>query len=746
MFKQFLITFLFLSLTSIAHAADTKEIWITPDASNYSRLATGLAGSNITIISSDEIAKSIGKDITEILKSYSGIQVRSLYSGIDGINSTIDMRGFGEAAKSNFLMLLNGRRLNDLDMGSVNFSNTPLSSIDRIEIVRGNSAGTIYGSGAVGGAINIVTKDSSEVSDIINLSYGSFDSINVDFTASINLDKNTSMMVTGKTKETDTYRESGDYDRDDILFRLNHKNTNLKSYLDISSSSKNQLLSGPRVIGGAYNYHLCNLLSSSRTANHIGGSYDRNANTCNATQRDDYANEDNISIAGGLNLIQTETRNILIDISAKSKDQKAFYAANGNNSSSNPNNGDSYVETTLDNSQFSLVLDESLFIDNNSMIIKFGADLSDTDYDSNRYNVEGGAVGQVFDASQESQALFFQASLNLLEQDAVMSLGIRKENTDFYGADTLDTNVTGFGYGTDHETLSTSTSNTAFNIGFEKILDSNTKIFTKYAESFRTPNIDERIKATTTGSFALNDQTSDEIEIGLRYEDALFYFSGSIYSMDTESEIQFDQDKNTNLDPISREGVNIDFNYRASNMVRLSGSYNYVDAEFTSGSLSMGTGTYLYDGVRYYNGAETYGYLSTTAINYLGSDSTANQSFDLTGNKVPLVAPVNYKFGAEIDLDARITALIDLQYVDERYVSNDQENIETKIPDYYVVNTKVISSNGPLSFSAGIKNVFNEKYYDFAVSSTFHDDDHFGTQSVYPLAERNAFINLGYAF
>jgi len=746
MFKQFLITFLFLSLTSIAHAADTKEIWITPDASNYSRLATGLAGSNITIISSDEIAKSIGKDITEILKSYSGIQVRSLYSGIDGINSTIDMRGFGEAAKSNFLMLLNGRRLNDLDMGSVNFSNTPLSSIDRIEIVRGNSAGTIYGSGAVGGAINIVTKDSSEVSDIINLSYGSFDSINVDFTASINLDKNTSMMVTGKTKETDTYRESGDYDRDDILFRLNHKNTNLKSYLDISSSSKNQLLSGPRVIGGAYNYHLCNLLSSSRTANHIGGSYDRNANTCNATQRDDYANEDNISIAGGLNLIQTETRNILIDISAKSKDQKAFYAANGNNSSSNPNNGDSYVETTLDNSQFSLVLDESLFIDNNSMIIKFGADLSDTDYDSNRYNVEGGAVGQVFDASQESQALFFQASLNLLEQDAVMSLGIRKENTDFYGADTLDTNVTGFGYGTDHETLSTSTSNTAFNIGFEKILDSNTKIFTKYAESFRTPNIDERIKATTTGSFALNDQTSDEIEIGLRYEDALFYFSGSIYSMDTESEIQFDQDKNTNLDPISREGVNIDFNYRASDMVRLSGSYNYVDAEFTSGSLSMGTGTYLYDGVRYYNGAETYGYLSTTAINYLGSDSTANQSFDLTGNKVPLVAPVNYKFGAEIDLDARITALIDLQYVDERYVSNDQENIETKIPDYYVVNTKVISSNGPLSFSAGIKNVFNEKYYDFAVSSTFHDDDHFGTQSVYPLAERNAFINLGYAF
>ena len=746
MLKRLLITFLFLSLTSIAHAADTKEIWIIPEASDYSRLATGLAGSNITIISSDEIVKSAEKDITEILKFYSGIQVRSLYSGIDGINSTIDMRGLGEASSSNFLMLLNGRKLNDLDMGGINFSNIPLSSIDRIEIIRGNSAGTIYGSGAIGGAINIVTKDSSEVSDIINLSYGSYNSMSVDFTTSASLDESTSMMITGKTKETDTYRESGDYDRDDILFRLNHKNNNFKSYLDISSSSKNQLLSGPRVIGGVYAYHLCNLLSSSRTAKHVGGDYETNADNCNSTQRDDYANEDSNSIAGGLNIAQTETRNILLDVSAKSKEQKAFYAANGNNLSSNPNSGDSYIETTLDNSQLSLILDESMFIDNNSMVIKFGGDLSSTSYDSNRYNFEGGSVGQVYDASQDSQALFIQASLSLPEQDAIMSIGFRTENTDFYGADTVDTNISGFAYATDHATLSTSTNNNALNIGFEKILDANTKIFTKYAESFRIPNIDERIKSTTSGSFVLNDQTSEEIEIGLRYENATLNFSGSIYSMDTENEIQYDQSKNTNLDPISREGINIDFNYRATDTVRLNGSYNYVDAEFTSGSLSMGTGTYLYSGTRYYNGNETYGYLTNTAINYLGSDSSANQSFSLIGNKVPLVAPVNFRLGAEFDIDSKTMALIDLQHVDEKYVSNDQENIEPKISDYYVVNTKVISSNGPLSFSAGISNIFNEKYYDFAVSSTFHDDPHFGTQSVYPLVERNAFVSLGYTF
>ena len=89
MLKRLLITFLFLSLTSIAHAADTKEIWITPEASDYSRLATGLAGSNITIISSEEIVKSTGKDITEILKSY----------WVDYYSNFVDIREINEKIK-----------------------------------------------------------------------------------------------------------------------------------------------------------------------------------------------------------------------------------------------------------------------------------------------------------------------------------------------------------------------------------------------------------------------------------------------------------------------------------------------------------------------------------------------------------------------------------------------------------------------------------------------------------------------
>ena len=72
--------------------------------------------------------------------------------------ATVDMRGFGAAAPSNTLVLVNGRRINDLDIAGVDLASIPRDSIERIEITRGNSGAVLYGDGAVGGVINIVTK------------------------------------------------------------------------------------------------------------------------------------------------------------------------------------------------------------------------------------------------------------------------------------------------------------------------------------------------------------------------------------------------------------------------------------------------------------------------------------------------------------------------------------------------------------------------------------------------------------
>ena len=100
----------------------------------------------------------------------------------------------------------------------------------------------------------------------------------------------------------------------------------------------------------------------------------------------------------------------------------------------------------------------------------------------------------------------------------------------------------------------------------------------------------------------------------------------------------------------------------------------------------------------------------------------------------------------EQKINTSSTLIFDLNYVDEKYVSNDPENVEPKIPDYYLANIKLRHSKGPMSFLIGVNNLLDEEYYDFAVASTFHDDDHFGLRGVYPLAKRTAYMNLSYEF
>jgi len=96
--------------------------------------------------------------VQDVLAREPGIQVSSLFGGVNGARTTVDMRGFGATGALNTLVLINGRRLNDFDLESIDLSVVPVDSIERIEITRGNSGAVLYGDGAVGGVINIVTR------------------------------------------------------------------------------------------------------------------------------------------------------------------------------------------------------------------------------------------------------------------------------------------------------------------------------------------------------------------------------------------------------------------------------------------------------------------------------------------------------------------------------------------------------------------------------------------------------------
>lgn len=94
------------------------------------------------------------KSMAEVLSTKSEIFVKD--TGSESGVSTVSIRG---SSSKNVLILLDGVAINTAGNSSVDISMIPLSIVDRIEIIKGGDA-ALSGSGAMGGVINIVTRES----------------------------------------------------------------------------------------------------------------------------------------------------------------------------------------------------------------------------------------------------------------------------------------------------------------------------------------------------------------------------------------------------------------------------------------------------------------------------------------------------------------------------------------------------------------------------------------------------------
>ncbi|MFH1753025.1 MAG: TonB-dependent receptor [Candidatus Omnitrophota bacterium] len=110
---------------------------------------------NVSVVSREDIENSSASTLTELLSTETAITVSELLGNPKG--ATVDMRGFGEASHSNLLVLIDGRRTNQIDMSGVDWAQIDLNTIESIEIVKGGSS-VLYGDNATGGVINIITR------------------------------------------------------------------------------------------------------------------------------------------------------------------------------------------------------------------------------------------------------------------------------------------------------------------------------------------------------------------------------------------------------------------------------------------------------------------------------------------------------------------------------------------------------------------------------------------------------------
>ena len=112
-------------------------------------------GKIVQIITSEDIAKAQGRTLPELLNTVAGLTIAGSGSNPGNIQS-LYMRG---ASAANTLILIDGIAVNDPSgiSGEYNLAAIDVSMIERVEILKGASS-TLYGSDAVAGVINIITK------------------------------------------------------------------------------------------------------------------------------------------------------------------------------------------------------------------------------------------------------------------------------------------------------------------------------------------------------------------------------------------------------------------------------------------------------------------------------------------------------------------------------------------------------------------------------------------------------------
>jgi len=121
---------------------------------NLTPTSAAKVGSAITVITAQEIEQQQVTYVSDILRTVPGLAVSQSGGGF-GTLTQVRIRG---SEGNHTLVRLNGIELNDPSGGSeYNFGNLLAENIERIEIIRGAQS-ALYGSDAIGGVINIITK------------------------------------------------------------------------------------------------------------------------------------------------------------------------------------------------------------------------------------------------------------------------------------------------------------------------------------------------------------------------------------------------------------------------------------------------------------------------------------------------------------------------------------------------------------------------------------------------------------
>lgn len=491
---------------------------------------------NVTVIDAAEIEQSGVTSLTELLRGRSGIQVSDSNTG-----PTLAMRGFsGTQAANNTLILLDGRRLNNMDIAAASLSAIPLSQIERVEILSG-SAGVLYGDQAVGGVINIVTKAPQATGGNVALAAGSFNTAEGRGDVAGSISDNWRYYLSGAYNRSDNYRDHNANHTGSLLGRLQYRTDERQFFVE----------------GSYYDNKRENPGALTEEQLHS------NPRQASIYQPDDYLHEMTDAWRAQLQQKLDTHWQMVADLNySDSQVSSVNYGSRGQNSRSllefNPKFLANYA-TNVGNLKWVL-----------------GADLhrGEADFDltsTNRSN------------TQTMTSAYAQATVPLTSTLEYVVGGRYAKVKD----ELRDAAVYADGTVLDEHAH-------ALELGVNYRPTTSQRFYLRADQNFRFAKVDEQAY-TSPGVNGLKPQTGDSIEAGWDWQASTQQLGVKLYRLKLEDEIVYDMSAakpvgglfdgaNVNADKSRRYGADVSWAWQPFSLWQLGAEYHYVDAEFTAGA------------------------------------------------------------------------------------------------------------------------------------------------------------------
>jgi iron complex outermembrane receptor protein len=644
---------------------------------------------NVTVIGAEEIRASTAKTVPELLAAEPGFAIHDFF-GNNAATTTVDLRGFGITGAQNTLVLLDGRRIGDIDLSGIQWSAIPLAAIERIEIVRGSGA-VLYGEGATAGVVNIVTRSPAAIGNFASLqglagSYG---------TASGQLYANHFSGPLGLNVVAANYGSSG--------YRANNANRQSNAQAELRWLAGRGELSlrladdnqGIRLPGAR-------IVQPSAGVNELAT--DRRGTSTPL----DYAQREGGRFALDWRY-QAGFGELVVAAGYRDKRQSSYFDFGG---------FPDYRVADLDVWSFSPRVRVPHRILGAQATLIAGFDAYRWDYRLRRSNSAAniGRPINTVQAEQRTEAVYLHHTTRA-GPHWTLTAGARAERLRLSARDLFDPSAPGGAFGSGAAPGAQLEHEHAYEIGLRHELAPGLALIALAGRSYRFANVDEIYE--TSPAFAnefqfLRPQRAHSRELSLEARPGRARLRATLFEIRVADEIRLDPFStgigNTNLPPSRRRGLELEARAALAPALQVRAAYTYADARFLEGVLP-------------------------------GSPFT-QQNVAIAGRRVPLVprrsasAGFSWKLGGSTRLDGR------LAYVGRQFMDNDEGNtLGTTIPAYALADLKLEHESGGWRIAFAVNNLLDERYYNYAVRSQFVPDRY----AAYPLPGRSITVTAEYA-